>query len=207
MASISKTNTRCKSAELLRRQRAAAVDLRRQIEEARHGMNLEDRTMRELLSQLAEAVESYLERICERGTALEALAAAGGIAAAGPCLGGKLRVDDTDALLDAVAAALAAFGDCARKGAGEAALCGDPDTSDMFAELSRLADYDLWLLESLSRTIATRHPDGQWFGPLSRRPAALPRHLRRSATAQRSRYPALLGELRDAMYPIIRNLQ
>jgi len=47
-----------------------------------------------------------------------------------------------------VTAALASFGDSARKAIDEAAAFGDQDTSDVFTEVSRGIDYQLWLVES-----------------------------------------------------------
>ena len=45
-------------------------------------------------------------------------------------------------------AALAAFGDAARKAIDEAAEVGDQDTSDVFTEVSRGIDKQLWLVEA-----------------------------------------------------------
>jgi starvation-inducible DNA-binding protein len=47
-----------------------------------------------------------------------------------------------------VTAALAAFGDSARKVIDETAAFGDQDTSDVFTEVRRGVDYQLWLVES-----------------------------------------------------------
>jgi starvation-inducible DNA-binding protein len=43
-----------------------------------------------------------------------------------------------------VTASLAAFGDSARKAIDEAAAFGDQDTSDVFTEVSRGIDKQLW---------------------------------------------------------------
>lgn len=57
--------------------------------------------------------------------------------------------------ISAVTAALAAFGDSARKAIDEAAAFGDQATSDVFTEISRDVDHQLWLVEShLSVTAA-----------------------------------------------------
>ncbi|HXC27186.1 MAG TPA: hypothetical protein VNV38_04455 [Stellaceae bacterium] len=60
----------------------------------------------------------------------------------------KLGVDTEKAHIAAVTAALAAFGDGARKAIDEAAGFGDQDTSDVFTEVSRGIDKELWLVES-----------------------------------------------------------
>ena len=48
----------------------------------------------------------------------------------------------------AVAAALAAFGQSAREAIATTAAIGDADTSDLFTEISRGVDHQLWFVES-----------------------------------------------------------
>ncbi len=50
--------------------------------------------------------------------------------------------------LEALAAALAAFAKGIREAIDEADTLGDADTADLFTEVSRAADKDLWFLES-----------------------------------------------------------
>ncbi len=48
----------------------------------------------------------------------------------------------------AVTAALASFGESVRNAIDESDSFGDIDTSDLFTEVSRGIDYQLWLVES-----------------------------------------------------------
>ncbi len=50
--------------------------------------------------------------------------------------------------LEALSAALAAFAKGVREAIDQAAALGDADTADLFTEVSRGADKDLWFLES-----------------------------------------------------------
>jgi starvation-inducible DNA-binding protein len=47
-----------------------------------------------------------------------------------------------------LSASLATFGESARQAIGEAAAYGDADTSDLFTEISRGIDHQLWFVES-----------------------------------------------------------
>jgi starvation-inducible DNA-binding protein len=47
-----------------------------------------------------------------------------------------------------VTAALASFGGSARNAIDERDQFGDIDTSDLFTEISRVIDYQLWLVEA-----------------------------------------------------------
>ena len=48
----------------------------------------------------------------------------------------------------AVSGALAAFGESTRDAITEAATYGDPETADLFTEISRGVDQQLWLVKS-----------------------------------------------------------
>jgi starvation-inducible DNA-binding protein len=50
--------------------------------------------------------------------------------------------------VDALSTALAVFGKAAREAIEEAARFGDADTADVFTEISRETDKQLWLVES-----------------------------------------------------------
>jgi starvation-inducible DNA-binding protein len=144
-------NIRVKAAELLNRHLAAAIDLHAQIKQAHWNVRGPAFiAIHELLDKVAEAVEDYSDTIAERAGALGS-AAEGTIQVAVKrsfLEQYKLGVADEKAHLAAVTAALAAFGDSARKAIDEAAAFGDQDTSDVFTEISRGVDYQLWLVES-----------------------------------------------------------
>ena len=59
-----------------------------------------------------------------------------------------LRIADENQHIFAVAATLAAFGQSAREAIGQSATIGDADTADLFTEISRGVDHQLWLVKS-----------------------------------------------------------
>jgi starvation-inducible DNA-binding protein len=144
-------NIRFKSAELLNRHLAAAIDLHAQIKQAHWNVRGPAFiAIHELLDKVAEAVEDYSDTIAERAGTLGATAEGTvHVAVERSFLEPyKLGVADEKAHLAAVTAALAAFGDSVRKAIDEAAAVGDQDTSDVFTEVSRGVDYQTWLVES-----------------------------------------------------------
>jgi starvation-inducible DNA-binding protein len=144
-------NIRVKAAELLNQHLAAAIDLHAQVKQAHWNVRgLAFIAVHELLDKVAEAVEDYSDTIAERAGALGSTAEGTiQVAVERSFLEKyKLRVADEKAHLSAVTAALAAFGDSVRRAIDDAAALGDQDTSDVFTEVSRGIDYQLWLVES-----------------------------------------------------------
>jgi starvation-inducible DNA-binding protein len=144
-------NIRSKSVELLNRHLAAAIDLHAQVKQAH--WNVRGPTfiaIHELFDKVADAVEGYSDTIAERAAALGG-AAEGTVHVAVErsfLERYKLGVTDEKSHISAVTAALAAFGDSAWKAIDESAAFGDQDTSDVFTEISRDVDHQLWLVES-----------------------------------------------------------
>jgi starvation-inducible DNA-binding protein len=144
-------NVRSKAAELLNRHLAAAIDLHAQVKQAHWNVRGPAFiAIHELLDKVADVVEGYSDTIAERAAALGSTAEGTiQVAVDRSFLDQyKLGVADQTSHLAAVTAALAAFGDSARKAIDEAAAFGDQDTSDVFTEVSRGIDYQLWLVES-----------------------------------------------------------
>jgi starvation-inducible DNA-binding protein len=144
-------NIRSKAAEVLNRHLAAAIDLHAQVKQAHWNVRGPAFiAVHELLDKVAESVENYSDTIAERAGALGATAEGTiHVAVRRSFLEQyKLGVADEKSHLAAVTAALAAFGDSARKAIDETAAFGDQDTSDVFTEVSRGVDYQLWLVES-----------------------------------------------------------
>ena len=144
-------NIRVKAAELLNRHLAAAIDLHAQVKQAHWNVRGPAFiAIHELLDKVAEAVEDYSDTIAERAGALGGTAEGTIQVAVERSFLEKyeLGVADEKAHLPAVTAALAAFGGSARKAIDQAAALGDQDTSDVFTEVSRGIDYQLWLAES-----------------------------------------------------------
>ena len=144
-------NIRVKAIGLLNRHLAAAIDLHAQVKQAHWNVRGPAFiAIHELFDKVADVVESYSDTIAERAAALGGTAE-GTIQVAvdrsflEPY---KLGVAGEREHLAAVTAALAAFGDAARKAIDEAAGVGDQDTSDVFTEVSRGIDKQLWLVEA-----------------------------------------------------------
>ena len=144
-------NIRSKSAELLNRHLAAAIDLHAQVKQAHWNVRGPAFiAIHELFDKVADVVEDYSDTIAERAAALGGTAE-GTIQVAikrSILEQYKLGVAGEQAHITAVTASLAAFGDSARKAIDEAAAFGDQDTSDVFTEVSRGIDKQLWLVES-----------------------------------------------------------
>ena len=143
-------NIRFKAVELLNRHLAAAIDLHAQVKQAHWNVRGPAFiAIHELFDQVADIVEGYSDTIAERAAALGGTAE-GTIQVAlersflEPY---ELGVDTEQAHIAALTAALAGF-DSARKAIDHSATLGDQDTSDVFTEVSRGIDKQLWLVES-----------------------------------------------------------
>ena len=143
-------NIRTQAVELLNRHLAAAIDLHGQLKQA-HG-NVRGPTfiaVHELFDRVAGEAESYSDRIAERAAGL------GGVAEGTVQVATErsflipypLRIADENKHIFAVAATLAAFGQSARDAIGQSETFGDADTADLFTEISRGVDHQLWLVE------------------------------------------------------------
>lgn len=143
-------NIRVKAVELLNRHLAAAIDLHAQVKQAHWNVRGPAFiAIHELFDKVADVVEGYSDTIAERAAALGGTAE-GTIQVAlersflEPY---ELGVDTEQAHIAAVTAALAGFGDSARKAIDQSATLGDQDTSDVFTEVSRGIDKQMWLVE------------------------------------------------------------
>jgi starvation-inducible DNA-binding protein len=142
---------RSRSVALLNHHLAAAIDLHAQIKQAH--WNVRGPTfiaIHELFDKIANVVEEYSDKIAERagtlgGTAEGTVQIAAGRSFLEPY---QLGVADEKAHIAAVTAALASFGGSARNAIDESDQFGDIDTSDLFTEISRVIDYQLWLVEA-----------------------------------------------------------
>jgi starvation-inducible DNA-binding protein len=144
-------NIRTQSAEALNRHLAAAIDLHAQVKQAHwnvRGPNFI--AIHELFDQVAGKVEGWSDLLAERARGLGG-AAEGTIQVAARLsflIAYPLGVADEQEHVFAVAGALAAFGESAREAIDHAATSGDADTADLFTEISRGIDQQLWLVES-----------------------------------------------------------
>jgi starvation-inducible DNA-binding protein len=142
---------RGQSVALLNSNLASAIDLERQAKQAHwnvKGPNFIP--LHELFDKVAEAAEEFVDLLAERVTALGGTAegriqAVTGQSALPPYPGDIVSGREH---VDALSTALAAFGRAVREAIDEAAQFGDADTADVFTEISRETDKQLWLVEA-----------------------------------------------------------
>ncbi len=142
---------RARSIALLNRHLAAAIDLNAQVKQAHWNVRGPSFiAVHELFDKIADAVEEYTDKIAERaGTLGGAAEGTVQIAAERSFLEPyALSVAEAKAHIAALTAVLASFGGSVRNAIDESEQFGDIDTSDLFTELSRGIDYQLWLVES-----------------------------------------------------------
>lgn len=144
---------RARSVELLNRHLAAAIDLHAQVKQAHwnvRGPNFI--ATHELFDKIAGRVDAYSDTIAERAAALGGVAHGTLQAAAERSFLApyRLEIANEHSHLSALSSAIAAFGASAREAIAKAAVIGDAVTADVFTEICRGLDSDLWLLESHS---------------------------------------------------------
>ena len=144
-------NIRAQSVELLNQHLGAAIDLHAQVKQAHwnvRGPNFI--AIHELFDKVSVEVENYSDLIAERARGL------------GGAAHGTIQVAVERSFLNpypldvaneidhafAVSGALAAFGQSVRQATGQAVAFGDADTADLFTEISRGVDQQLWFVES-----------------------------------------------------------
>jgi starvation-inducible DNA-binding protein len=144
-------NIRTQSVELLNRHLAAAIDLHGQLKQAHWNVRGPSFIgVHELFDKVAGEAEGYSDLIAERAAGLGG-AAEGTVQVASErsfLIPYPLRIADENQHIFAVAATLAAFGQSARDAIGQSETVGDADTADLFTEISRGVDHQLWLIES-----------------------------------------------------------
>ena len=136
---------------LLNSRLADASDLKSQAKQAHWNVKgMSFIALHELFDGVATAVEGHVDLIAERITTL------GGTAMGTVRLAAENsslseyphEITDGAAHVDALSTALADFGKAVRKGIDEAADLGDQDTADIFTEVSREIDKQLWFVEA-----------------------------------------------------------
>jgi starvation-inducible DNA-binding protein len=142
---------RGQSIELLNKHLAASIDLHAQVKQAHWNVRGPSFiAVHELFDKVSEQVEVYSDMMAERagglgGTAHGTIQVAAARSFLVPYPHG---IADAANHLFAVAAMLAAFGQSARTAISEAEKFGDTDTSDLFTEISRGIDQQLWFVEA-----------------------------------------------------------
>jgi len=145
------SETRASSITLLQVSLASAIDLSLQVKQAHwniKGMNFI--ALHKYLDELHESVNSFVDTLAERITAFSGLAE-----------GSLAQVTEKTTLtsyptkeliaeghLEALTTSIANLGAYIRKAIDISADKGDAGTSDIFTEISRELDHNLWLLEA-----------------------------------------------------------
>ncbi len=142
---------RRQSIELLNKHLAAAVDLHGQVKQAHWNVRGPGFiAIHELFDKVSEAVEDFSDQLAERAGGL-------GGAAHGTVQTAAERsflvpyphgIADEKSHVFAVASSLAAFGQSAREAVDHATKSGDIATADLFTEMVRGLDQQLWFVES-----------------------------------------------------------
>jgi starvation-inducible DNA-binding protein len=144
-------NIRAQSIELLNKHLAAAIDLHAQVKQAHWNVRGPGFiAIHELFDKVSVEVENYSDLIAERAGGLGGTAH-GTIQVAEErsfLIPYPLGIADEKQHAFAVSGALAAFGQSVREAIGQAATVGDATTADLFTELSRGIDQQLWFVES-----------------------------------------------------------
>ena len=136
---------------LLNQQLADTFDLYSQIKQAHWNVKgPQFIALHELFDKLAEDVEDAVDTIAERATALGGMALGTARMAAHAS---RLPEYPSDAFpgnkaVMALAERFAAVARSTREGIDTASSAGDADTADVFTEVSRMLDKNLWFLEA-----------------------------------------------------------
>lgn len=142
---------RIQSVELLNLHLAAAIDLHAQMKQAHWNVRGPGFiAIHELFDRVSTAVEGYSDLLAERagglgGTANGTIQKA---VAHSFLIEYPLGIADEPQHLFAVSGALAAFGSSIREAIEKSTAIGDPTTADLFTEISRGVDQELWFVES-----------------------------------------------------------
>jgi len=143
--------SREKLVELLNARLADTLDLYSQVKQAHwnvKGPNFIQ--LHELYDMVAETVLPFVDEIAERATALGGLATGTVRMAAEATSLDEYPLDGTDGqeTVQLVADRLAAYGASVRAAIDTAVELEDQDTADLFTEISRVVDKQLYFLES-----------------------------------------------------------
>lgn len=144
-------NIRAQSVELLNKHLAAAIDLHAQVKQAHWnvrgpgfiGLHL-------LFDKVSTEVEACADRLAERAGGLGG-EAHGSVQVASErsfLIPYPLGIADCAKHVFAISGALAAYGQSVREASGLAAHAGDAGTADLFTDISRDIDQQLWFVES-----------------------------------------------------------
>lgn len=144
-------DTRAAIVKLLNERLADAIDLQLQAKQAHWNVRGPHFiSLHELFDKVSEEVSGFIDEIAERASALGGVAE-GTLAAVSsrttlPAY--SLTISDGRDHVDALSKAIAAFGKQARAAIDQADSAGDADTADLFTQVSREVDKQLWFVEA-----------------------------------------------------------
>ncbi len=144
-------NTRAAMVELLNARLSDAVDLATQMKQAHWNVKGPSFiALHELFDAIHVAVQGHVDNLAERITVMGGTArGTAAVAAADSGLPAyPLEITSGADHVEAVSVALATFGTGIRAAIAEAGDAGDADTEDLFVEVSRDIDKNLWLVEA-----------------------------------------------------------
>ena len=142
---------RIQSVALLNQNLATAIDLHAQVKQAHwnvRGANFI--AVHKLFDTVSEEVENVSDMLAERAGGLGG-SADGTIQTAAErssLIAYPLGVADEQKHIFAISGALAAFGESVREASARATVFGDVATADLFTQVSRGIDLQLWFVES-----------------------------------------------------------
>ena len=137
--------------ELLNARLADAIDLGAQSKHAHWNVKGPSFiALHELFDKVAESIEEQIDTLAERVTALggRALGTIAAVARNSTLRPYPEDISEGLAHVDALSAALAAYGAKIRAAIDAADRLGDADTADLFTGISRESDKYLWFLEA-----------------------------------------------------------
>jgi starvation-inducible DNA-binding protein len=137
--------------EMLNQRLADASDLKSQAKQAHWNVKgMQFIALHELFDQVATAADAHTDLIAERITTLggTAYGTVRQAAQRSSLTEYPLEITDGTSHVDALSTALADFGKKVRKNIDEASELGDQDTADIFTEISRETDKNLWFVEA-----------------------------------------------------------
>ncbi len=146
---------RLEIAQLLNGSLATALDLKTQIKQAHWNVaGPEFYSLHLLFDKLADDAEEAVDLLAERVLQLGYTALGTARIAAERSILGEYphHAIDGRAHVEALAERLAIFGNHVREAIAKTAELGDATTSDLYTEISRAADKNLWMLEAHLRT-------------------------------------------------------
>ena len=137
--------------ELLNKHLYAAIDLHAQVKQAHWNVRGPGFiAVHELFDKVSEAVEEFSDQLAERAGGLGGTAhgTVQAVAERSFLIPYPHGIADEKQHIFAVAGSLAAFGQSTREAIEHAAKAGDPATADLFTEITRGIDKQLWFVES-----------------------------------------------------------